>query len=90
MMPELIEPALQLGVAGLMGMLWVWERTHSRKREAQLDQAHERLTRRDDQVRLLVRLVHRNTRVIERFEHTQAQLRHSLERIHDAMERKAD
>ena len=43
-MPDpMIQQLTQFGVAGLMGVLWVWERLHSRKRERQLSEAHGEL-----------------------------------------------
>ncbi|MEM6854889.1 MAG: hypothetical protein AAF593_10820 [Planctomycetota bacterium] len=82
MIVELAQALSQFGAAGLMGGLWVWERSMSRKRETQLTAAHERL--KDDRVQLreLMRLVHRNTRAVERFEQTQSQFRELLERMH--------
>jgi len=79
---ELAHDLTQFGVAGLMGVLWVWERWMSRKRETQLSAAHEHLENNRVQLRELMRLVHRNTRAIERFEQTQAQLRELLERVY--------
>ena len=32
-----------LGVAGLMGLMWLWERRVSQKREQQIDEAHARI-----------------------------------------------
>ncbi|NBC10750.1 MAG: hypothetical protein GVY24_03325 [Planctomycetes bacterium] len=82
---ELVKPLTQFGVAGLMGLLWVWERRLSRRRETQLDEAHRRLTRRASELRLLVKTINRNTRVIERFERTQRGVLQLLERMgHDA------
>ena len=79
----------QFGVAGLMGALWVWERTLSRKREAQLNASHQRIVRQHHELRLLIRLVRRNTQAIERFDQTQKQLHSLLEKIRHDMPRKA-
>ena len=87
--PDIIQMMTQFGVAGLMGMLWIWERFMSRKREAQLTCAHERLMGQQEQVRVLIRIVHRNTQAMERFEQTQNQLRLLLEKMNDAIQRKA-
>ena len=35
--------AFNLGVAGLMGLMWFWERKTSQTREQQLDEAHARI-----------------------------------------------
>ncbi len=71
---DLLESLTQFGVAGLMGALWVWERMLSRRREQQLNDTHARLMRERDALRVLIRLVRRNTEAIERFERTQEQL----------------
>jgi uncharacterized membrane protein YccC len=81
MIHESIQAMAQFGVAGLMGVLWVWERSMSRRRERQLNAVHDKLISERQQLRELMRLAHRNTRAIERFEQTQTQLRHLLERM---------
>lgn len=85
---EMIEPLTQFGTAGLMGMLWVWERLMSRKREAQLNDAHIHLARQHRELGALVRLVRQNTRAITRFDHTQLQLKELLEKMHHDMDHK--
>ena len=82
MTPEVIQPITQFGVAGLMGVLWVWERTMSRRRDTQLDAAHEQILRRQDEMKHLVDAMNQNTRALERFEQTQIGLRSLLEEIH--------
>ncbi len=81
MIDETLQSLTQFGVAGLMGALWVWERTMTRRREQQLTAIHERLVGERQQLRELMRLAHRNTRAIERFDQTQNQLRDLLERM---------
>ncbi len=85
---DLVQPLTQFGVAGLMGVLWVWERLMSRRREAQLDEAHDRVTRQGDEVGVLIELVRRNTVALERFEQTQRELRTLLEGMNHAMQKK--
>lgn len=89
MLEQILHSVTQFGVAGLMGALWVWERSMSRRREAQLNAAHERLVSEKQQLRELMRIVHRNTRAIERFDQTQAQLRELLERIYGETNQRA-
>lgn len=76
---QIIESITQFGVAGLMGALWIWERRMSRAREQQLAEAHDRIMQDHEHLRVLIRLVRRNTKAIERFEHTQNQLCQILE-----------
>lgn len=86
----LVEPLTQFGVAGLMGALWVWERLSSRRREAQLTEAHERLMGQRMELKVLVRLVRQNTEAIEGFRQAQRQVGQILERMeHDRAERAA-
>jgi hypothetical protein len=79
---DAIQPLTQFGVAGLMGLLWVWERLMSRKREAQLNEAHLSLSQQHHELNVLIRLVRHNTRAIVRFDRTQLQLKELLEKMH--------
>ncbi len=89
MEPQLMETLTQFGIAGLMGALWVWERAMSRRRDAELSEAHRRLMSQRDQLRTVLRLVGRNTRAIERFDQTQRHLVHLLEKWSDDTRRNA-
>jgi hypothetical protein len=55
-----------LGVAGVMGAMWLWERRTSRVREQQIDEAHARIMA--DRVMLdqLMDLVQQNTQAMTR------------------------
>ena len=61
-----IEQVTQLGAAGLMGAMWLWERRTSRVREQQIDEAHARIL--SDRVLLdvLLDVVRQNTEAITR------------------------
>ena len=89
MPPDLLEKLTQFGVAGLMGALWIGERVLSRRRERQLSEAHDRLHGEREHLRVLIRLVRRNTQAIERFERTQKQLCELLEKVHHDIHHKA-
>jgi hypothetical protein len=78
---ETINALTQVGAAGIMGMLWVWERLLSRRRERQLTEAHDRLLQQREHLRILIKLVRRNTQAIERFEQTQIQLGQIMENM---------
>lgn len=86
-MEEVIQPFVQFGVAGLMGLLWVWERLYSRRRELQLDQAHQRLAEQREQLDVLAQLIRQNTAAIERFDCTQLRLIQLLETMQQALRR---
>jgi len=55
-----------LGMAGVMGAMWLWERRTSRTREEQLDEAHARIM--TDRIMLdeLMNVVKQNTEAITR------------------------
>ncbi len=78
---EIIQPLAQFGVAGLMGLLWVWERRLSRAREQQLSDTHLRLMQEREEVRVLTDLVSQNTHAITRFDQTLTQAMALLERM---------
>jgi hypothetical protein len=83
MMHELV----QFGVAGLMGVLWVWERMHSRRREEQLSQTHQRLLEQDRQLSVFTEMVRQNTRAIVEFERVQRRMCEILQEISHEMQR---
>lgn len=86
-MSEMIQPFTQFGVAGLMGVLWMWERAYSRRREGQLDEAHEQLRQQQLELSELIAMVQLATDAIQRFEQTQARLYQLLEKMHDDLRR---
>jgi hypothetical protein len=61
-----IDQLANLGVAGIMGAMWLWERRTSRVREQQIDEAHARIMA--DRVMLdqLMDVVRRNTEALTR------------------------
>ena len=78
---EHLEALTQFGVASLMGVLWLWERFYSRRRERQLSEAHARLMHEREQLQVLVELVEKNIAAMERFGQTQEQLVRLLEEL---------
>ena len=68
-----------LGAAGIMGAMWLWERTTSRKREQQLDNAHERILSDRIQLDQLMVVMRHNADVLSRLTTTQDQLVRHLE-----------
>ena len=61
----------------------------SRRREAQLNEAHHRLMYQHHELNVLVKLVRQNTRAMVRFDQTQLQLKELLEKMHHEIDRKA-
>jgi hypothetical protein len=72
-----------LGSAGLMGAMWLWERRTSRKREDQLDAAHERILADRIQLDQLIVVMRENAEVLTRLNSTQEQLVRQLDRRSD-------
>jgi len=62
-----ITNAAQLGVAGLMGGLWWFERRYSRTREEQLTQAHEQIRQQHERIDVLLDALNGNTKAIAEF-----------------------
>lgn len=85
MAPELIEVMTQFGAAGLIGVLWVIERSLSRRRDRQLDAAHHALVEQDRQVAVLTDLVRRNTAAFERLSVQQERLARVMERMRETL-----
>lgn len=83
MTEQLIDQMMQTGVAGLMGVLWLWERWMSRTREQQLTQSHEHMMRQREELKVLTELIERNTRTIEGFDKTQTRLCEMLDHWRD-------
>lgn len=89
MQVDALESMTQFGVAGLMGLLWTWERWFSRRRERELSEAHERLMAQREALETLVGLVQRNTEAIERFDSTQQRLNDLLAKLGAEHDRQA-
>ncbi|MBI1190678.1 MAG: hypothetical protein GC200_08385 [Tepidisphaera sp.] len=69
----------QLGVAGLVGWMWLTERRASAARERQLDEAHEKLMQERQVVDALLAALRENTRVLGSIEAGQRTLLTLLE-----------
>ena len=69
-----LEQLMNLGVAGIMGAMWLWERRTSRQREEQIDEAHARIM--TDRVALdqLMDLVRQNVEAMTKLSAMQEQL----------------
>jgi hypothetical protein len=62
------------GSAGLMGAMWLWERKHSAARDQQLTEAHARISRDEQRLGSLTRVIEHNTAAIARFAEVQREL----------------
>jgi hypothetical protein len=69
------------GAAGLMGMMWLWERRTSRQREEQLDEAHARILGDRVQLEELMDVVRQNAAAFARLGTLQEQLVRRLEQM---------
>lgn len=73
-----LDGVTNLGVAGIMGAMWLWERRTSRVREQQIDDAHARIMA--DRVMLdqLMDVVKQNAEAMTSLTATQQQLLRTL------------
>ena len=69
-----LDQLMNLGVAGIMGAMWLWERRTSRQREEQIDEAHARII--SDRIALdqLMDLVRQNVEAMTKLSAMQEQL----------------
>jgi len=67
------------GAAGLMGLMWLWERRNSRQREQQLDEAHARIMADRVGIEQLMAVVRQNAEALARLSATQEQLLRQLQ-----------
>jgi hypothetical protein len=61
-----LDSMTSLGAAGLMGAMWLWERSTSQKRESQIDEAHARIMADRVQLDQLMSVVKQNTEVMSK------------------------
>lgn len=64
----------QMGIAGLMGGLWWWERRYSRQREEQLTAAHQEILNQREHLNVLLDALQQNTKAISNFTAVQQEL----------------
>lgn len=73
-----VEDLTGLGAAGIMGLMWLWERRNSQKREQQIDDAHQRILSDRIQLEQLISVVRQNAEAVTRLTTTQEQLLRQL------------
>lgn len=61
-----IDSLSSLGAAGLIGVMWLWERRQSTQREQQLDDAHTRIMADRVQLDSLIDLVQHSTEALSK------------------------
>jgi len=69
-----------LGAAGVMGAMWLWERRNSQKRDEQLDDAHTRILGDRVQLDQLIEVVKTNVEAITRLSSLHDPLLRTLDR----------
>lgn len=79
-----VQNLAQLGVAGLMGGLWVWERKYSRLREDQLTEAHQEIVSTREHLSAILDALQGNTKVISEFSAVQQEILRTLTGPKDA------
>lgn len=70
----LLSMLTQFGPAGLIGMLWLYERRTSAARERQLTEAHTRIIQQREELNALLEVVKENTRVVASLKQSQEHL----------------
>jgi len=69
-----LDSLTSFGAAGLMGAMWLWERSTSQKRDAQIDEAHARILGDRVQLEQLMNVVRQNAEALTKLCATQDQL----------------
>ena len=84
--PETFETLTQFGVAGLMGVLWVWERMHSRQRDTQLTQSHQRIVGQRERLGVMAEMIRHNAETLEQLNQTHDRLTRLMEAMSDRLD----
>lgn len=77
LMPDLAS----LGAAGLMGMMWLWERRQSYARDRQIREAHGRILRDEQRLAKLTQVVEQSTAALTRMNETQRMMADALREL---------
>ncbi len=81
MMQQVVSILAQFGPAGLIGVLWVYERRQAGVRERQIEAAHRRIVEREHDVAALLSVVKDNTQAMNTLQQTQRCLIDLLTRL---------
>ena len=81
MIDSTVTALTQFGAAGLIGMLWVFERRHAAARDRQLNESHQKLVGQERELDALLTVVKENTRAISTLEQGQRRLIDLLEHL---------
>ncbi|MCK4872740.1 MAG: hypothetical protein KAS72_08460 [Phycisphaerales bacterium] len=84
---EATQTMTQFGAAGLIGVLWMWERRLNARRERQLSEAHDHIIEQRYQLEELLKVVADNTRAISSMEACQQRLAALLEGMRSRLDR---
>jgi hypothetical protein len=74
----LIPELASFGAAGLMGMMWLWERKQSFRYERQIREAHSRILRDEQRLAKLTQVVEQNTAALTRMTESQRMMMDTL------------
>lgn len=83
----LVTDLANLGAAGLMGGMWLWERRTSRQREEELTAAHGRIIRDEQRLAGLMQVVEHNSQALARLCETQHSIRQALAELREEIRR---
>ena len=80
-MGAMIPDIASLGAAGLMGMMWLWERRQSYARDRQIREAHERILRDEQRLAKLTQVVEQSTAALTRMNESQRMMADALREL---------
>ena len=81
MTPDVLAALAQFGSAGLIGWMWLMERSGAGERERQVMELHQRILRDREVLDLAVQALRDNTRAMTELEAGQQRLARALERL---------
>ena len=78
---ELLAPVAQFGTAGLIAWMWITERRSSAESSRRLEQSHDRILEKRQQLDEFVAVSSSNTRAMVALESSQRELSEAIERM---------
>jgi len=78
---SLVPELASFGAAGLMGMMWLWERKQGVRQEQQLRDTHNRILRDEQRLAKLTQVVEQNTAAMTRMNESQRMMMDTLREL---------
>ena len=80
-MLNMVPDLASFGAAGLMGMMWLWERRQGHTREQQISEAHSRILRDEQRLTKLTQVVEQSTAALTRMTESQRMMTDALREL---------